>query len=516
MSATNKYDIIVIGAGHNGLTAAALLAKQGRKVLVLERRRIIGGVAAGEEFHPGYRTSGLLHDTSQVRAQLVNTLDLKSHGLKFIPQKPSVLALDNGERGLLLSGDVEKTANEIGPFSSRDAGQYRAYRALIERIDAVIRLIVDDVPPSMEALDYRTPWDLLKKGIALRRLGKKVMTELLRIAPMCLADWLNEWFETDFLKAAMAAPALIGNHVGPWSPGSAITLLLWECFAEHHIRGGPQSLISALERAAQNHGAQLRTESEVIELQISERRIIGVVLKGGERISVPIVAASCDPRHTFLDLVPAYHLENWMEHRIQNIRGVGTTAKVNLALNTPLDFACRSGELIEYARIGSHLDQIEKAFDASKYGRFSASPFLDIHVPTNSNPNLAPQGHSVVSILVHFIPYYIQTGWNNEQLEKLGDLVVSTLEQHAPGMSQAIVAREVLSPVDIEARYGLVKGHILHGDHALDQLIVRPTPECARYSTPLKGLYLCGSGSHPGGGITCEPGALAASVIAQA
>jgi phytoene dehydrogenase-like protein len=217
-----------------------------------------------------------------------------------------------------------------------------------------------------------------------------------------------------------------------------------------------------------------------------------------------------------LDLVPGNQIENWQEHRIQHIRGTGTTAKVNLALNTKLEFNDRSAEKIAFARTGQHLDQIEKAFDTCKYGQFSAEPILDIHIPTVSNPDLAPPGHSVVSILVHFVPYRLQPQWNQDQTEKLGDTVVATLSQYAPAVSHAIVAREVLSPVDLEARYGLVRGHILHGEHALDQLILRPTPECARYHTPIKGLYLCGSGSHPGGGITCGPGALAASVIVQA
>jgi phytoene dehydrogenase-like protein len=240
-----------------------------------------------------------------------------------------------------------------------------------------------------------------------------------------------------------------------------------------------------------------------------------VVLKDGERIPAAVVAASCDPRHTFLDLVPARQMETWLKSRMRNIRGAGSTAKVNLALNTELEFGGRSGEKIAFARTGGHLDRIEKAFDACKYGQYSADPILDIHIPSVSNPDLAPAGHSVVSILVHLVPYALQPQWDRDQIEKLGDAVISTLAHYAPGVTDALVAREVLSPVDLEARYGLARGHILHGEHALDQLVLRPAPECARYHTPIDGLYLCGSGSHPGGGITCSPGALAASVIAR-
>jgi phytoene dehydrogenase-like protein len=514
-STNSAYDVIIIGAGHNGLTAAALLAKQGRKVLILERRKIIGGLAAGEEFHPGYHSSGLLHDTGQVRAQVVRALDLKSHGLEFLARRPSVLALDLAGRGILLGNKDRRTAREINFYSAEDASQYLKYRKFIKRVAGVVNRIFAEPPPAVESLDNRTLWDLFRTGFALRRLGKTTMLEFLRVSPMCVADWLNEWFENNCLKAALAGAGLCGNFAGPWSPGTAFNLLVWECSAKHSVKGGPRSLIAALEKAAQSQGVEIRTESEVGEVQISGGQIKGVALKSGEHIQTPVVAASCDPRHTFLDLVSGNWVENWQEHRMQHIRGTGTTAKVNLALNTQLEFNGRSKEKIEFARTGHHLDHIEKAFDACKYGRFSADPILDIHIPTVSNKDLAPPGHSVVSVLVNFAPYGLQPQWDQEQIEKLGDTVVATLKQYAPGITDAIVAREVLSPVDLEKRYGLVQGHILHGEHALDQLILRPTPECARYHTPIKGLYLCGSGSHPGGGITCGPGALAAAVIAQ-
>ena len=512
---SSAYDVIVIGAGHNGLTAAALLAKQGRKVLILERRSIIGGLAAGEEFHPGYHSVGLLQDTGQVRARVVRALDLKSHGLEISARRPSVLALDPAGRGMLLGSKDRQTAKEISAYSREDAGQYLKYRKFIKRVADAVNRIFDEPPPAVESPDGRTLWGLFRTGFALRRLGKTTMLEFLRVSPMCVADWLNEWFENNCLKAALAGAGLTGNFAGPWSPGTAFNLLLWECSAKHCMKGGPHSLITALEKAAQSQGVEIRTGSEVSEVQISGGQITGVVIKSGEHIQAPIVAASCDPRHTFLDLVPGHQVENWQKRRIRHIRGTGTTAKVNLALNRQLEFNGRSAEKIAFARTGYHLDKIEKAFDVCKYGQFSAEPILDIHIPSVSNPDLAPPGHSVVSILVHFVPYGLQPQWDQDQIEKLGNAVVGTLEQYAPGVTHAIVAREVLSPVDLAARYGLVRGHILHGEHALDQLILRPTPECARYHTPIKGLYLCGSGSHPGGGITCGPGALAAAVIAQ-
>ncbi|MGD2037428.1 MAG: NAD(P)/FAD-dependent oxidoreductase, partial [Desulfobacterales bacterium] len=492
------------------------LAKQGRKVLIVERRGIIGGLAAGEEFHPGYQSCGLLHDTGQLRARVVRALDLQSYGLEISAQRPSVLALDLEGRGMLLGDKDRQTAKEIGRYSPQDAGQYLKYRKFIKRVAGALNRIFDEPPPSVESPDDRTFWRLLRTGFALRRLGKTAMLEFMRISPMCVADWLNEWFENNCLKAALAVAGLNGNFAAPWSPGTAFNLLLWECSAKYSIKGGPRSLIAALKKAAQFHGVEIRTGCEVSNVQVSGGQVTGVVLASGEYIHAPVVGASCDPRHAFLDLVPGNQVENWQERRIRHIRGTGTTAKVNLALKTKLEFNGRSGEKIAFARTGCHLDQIERAFDTCKYGQFSAEPILDIHVPTVSTPDLAPPGHSVVSILVHFVPYGLQPQWDQSQIEKLGNTVVAALEQYAPGVTEAIVAREVLSPVDLEARYGLVRGHIFHGEHALDQLILRPTPECARYHTPIKGLYLCGSGSHPGGGITCGPGALAAAIIAKA
>ena len=515
-STDNAYDVIVIGAGHNGLTAAAHLAKQGRKVLVLEQRSTIGGLAAGEEFHAGYYTAGILHDSGQVRAQVVKRLDLKSHGLEIRPGRPSFLALDPEDRGILIGHKDRQTAKEIHFYSPQDASQYRLYRKFIKHVAGAVNHIFDELPPDMDASDIRTLWELFKTGFALRRLGKTTMMDLMRIAPMCVADWLNEWFDNNRLKAALAGTGLSNSFAGPWSPGTAFNLLLWECSARYRITGGPQSLIDALEKAVISFGGDIRTDAEVSEIQVADKQIKGVVLKDGEHIPAAIVAASCDPRHTFLELIAGNQIASWQAQRLQHVRGTGTTAKVNLALNTQLEFHGRAGEKIEFARTGHHLDHIERAFDACKYGHLPADPILDIHIPTVPNPNLAPTGHSVVSILVHGVPYHLQPRWCHDQVEKLENIVVTALAQYAPGVRDAIVAREVLSPVDLEKRYGLVQGHLLHGEHALDQMLLRPSPECARYQTPIKGLYLCGSGSHPGGGITCGPGVLAASVIAQA
>ncbi|MGD9051995.1 MAG: NAD(P)/FAD-dependent oxidoreductase, partial [Desulfobacterales bacterium] len=357
-STNNAYDVIVIGAGHNGLTTAALLAKQGRKVLVIERRNTIGGLAAGEEFHPGYYTSGVLHDSSQVRAQVVKGLDLKAHGLEIISGRPSVLALDPDDQGILLGSKERRTAKEINYYSPDDARQYRQYRKFIRHVAGVVNRIFDRLPPATDSANGRTLWDLFKTGFALRRLGKSAMLDLMRIAPMCVADWLNEWFDNNRLKAALAGTGLSGNFAGPWSPGSAFNLLVWECAAKNSLKGGPCSLIASLEKAVLSQGGEIRIAAEANEIRVDEGQIKGVVLKDGELIEAAIVAASCDPRHTFLDLVPGNQIENWQEHRMQHIRGTGTTAKVNLALNSLLEFSGRAGEKVAFARTGHHLDHI--------------------------------------------------------------------------------------------------------------------------------------------------------------
>lgn len=511
----SRYDVIVIGAGHNGLTAAASLAGQGMKVLVLEQSHTLGGIAGGDEFHPGYHTTGLLHDTCGVRTSVVKALSLQRHGLKILEERPPVLALGTDGRGILLTGNAQRTAREIGRFSARDADQYLQYRRFINRIQGFVRHLMEEPPPNVESPDFQEAVDLIKKGAALRLLGKREMMEIFRISPMCVADWLNEWFETDLLKAALAGPAIYGGFAGPWSPGTNANLLVWECTGRVSVKGGPQNLVAALEEAAKIRGAEVMAGTQVQRIMVAGGKARGVQLEDGQTIEARVVAASCDPRHTFLDLLSPRSVDYRVREQIRNFRGRGTTAKVNLALGTPLEFACRSGEMVEFARTGDDFTHLEKAFDAAKYRRFSDAPVLDIHVPTVSNPQLAPKGHSVVSILVHFAPYNLNPPWDEEQREKLGDLIVSTLEQYAPGVSRSVVAREVLTPKDLQERYGLVEGSILHGEHCLDQLLMRPIPECAHYATPVQGLYLCGSGSHPGGGITCGPGYLAASMIVK-
>jgi phytoene dehydrogenase-like protein len=507
------YDVIVIGAGHNGLTTAALLAKSGRKVLVIERRDVVGGLAASEEFHPGYRNAGLLHDTTGVRRHVVEELQLEKHGLRMRDHRPDVLALGSNGESLLVRGQTEPAASEIGRVSKKDEASYHEYRAFIDRIRPVLRQFLDRPPLDLVNVETIGLRDALGRALRLRRLGRRDMMELLRLPPMCVADWLDEWFETDLLKSALALPAVAGTFMGPRSPGSNMNLLLWEGAAGPGVVGGGPALVAALERAARAAGAEIRTGCAVESILADPGKIRGVVIEKGEEIHAPAIAASCDPKHTFLELLPAGAIPYRLAHRIRGFRTRGTTAQVILALNAQPAFAARPDERIEFARTGADLLEIERAFDAVKYRTIAERPILDIHVPTVAAPDLAPQGHAVVSILVHFVPQELEPSWNEAERERLGDRVVAILDKHAPGVTSKIVAGEVLVPADLEDRYGTTGGHIHHGEHALDQLLIRPVPDCVRYATLLHGLYLCGSGSHPGGGLSCAPGSLAAAAI---
>lgn len=512
---SERYDVIVVGGGHNGLTAAAMLARLGRKVVLVERRDVVGGMCAGEEFHAGYRSPGLLHDTACVRPAIADALSLHEHGLEFLDGPVSYFTPQQEGDGLLLHHDVDAAATELAKQSDKAAEAYRKFRDFTHKVRRVVEPTLNEPPIDLVSLTTVHMVNMLKHGLSMRRLGGRDMMELLRVPPMCVADWTREWFDSELVCAALAGRALEGTWCGPWSPGTASNLLVWECTARRSVKGGAAALAHSLERAARHFGVEIRCGDAVESIRVKNNQVLGVKLAGGETIDAAAVASSCDPKTTFLELLDPRHVAHKLDTNVRAFRQRGTTAKVNLALNGPLKFSCRPELAVEHARTGETLDDQERAFDAVKYRQMSERPLLDIHVPTVSNPDMAPAGHAVASILVHFAPYALEGGWNDTARERLGDLVVAELERYAPGVSSTIVAREVLTPADIEQRYGATGGHIHHGEHSIDQWITRPTLETSGYSTPIAGLYLCGSGSHPGGGVTCSPGGLAAKVIAS-
>ena len=507
------HDVIVVGAGPNGLAAAGLLARAGRRVLVLERREVVGGLAAVEEFHDGYLSTGPLHDTTVVRPGVIRALDLTLHGLGLREHAPGLLALGDDGAGLLLGGDRTRAAERIAAISPDDAEQYRRFVAFIDRVRPVVDQFVDNPPLDLIRFETNRVGDLLRRGLRLRRLGKREMLEFLRLLSMSVADWLDEWFRGDLLKAALAHAAIAGSASGPRSPGTGTTMLLHACGSRGGVVSGAPGLVAALARAAEASGAEIRTSAPVESILLSSGRVEGVRLVGGESLPAAHVACSCDPKHALLELLPRGVLASRTEQRIRKFRARGTTAQVKLAVAGPVRFTALPDRPIELARTGSSLDRLERACDAIKYRSLSAMPILEIHVPTVSSPQLAPDGHSVISTLVHFAPHDLEGGWDDGARERLGDTVVSILSEHIADLPTFTRAREVLAPPDLERRYGIHGGQIHHGETALDQLLIRPTPECTGYRTPVPGLYLCGSGSHPGGGLTLSPGAQAAATI---
>ena len=514
MSTNKNYDLLVIGAGVNGLVAATIAAKKGKKVLIVEKRPEAGGLAASYEFVSGFKSPGILHDTTALRPWVVEQLDLKKHGLKIRAEEAPIYAPEKNGKGLLLWRDPQRAAEEISPRSAKDAAKYKEYRAFLSTITPFLGRVFDEFPPEIATMSFPGMWELMKKAVSLRLLGKDDMMEILRIAPMCVADWLNEWFENDLLKACLAGPSIYNSYTGPWSPGTNANLLLAEAFCYKPVVGGPQALVTALLSAAKAAGVELRLNTEVESLALAKvDEVDGVTLKGGETIKATAVAAAIDPKQLFLKLMPPANLTHNFEHNIVNIRARGTTAKVTLALNGLPQWNQRPSLKAEYIRTGEYFDQMERAFDAVKYRKMSDEPLLDIYIPTLEAPEMAPNGKHVMSVLVHFAPHQLDAGWSAEMNAELLKRTLKALDQYAPGASALVAGSEVLSPVDLEKRFNLSGGHLFHGEHAADQLLVRPTPECSRYSTPFKSLFLIGGGAHPGGGITGAPGALAAKMV---
>jgi phytoene dehydrogenase-like protein len=510
---SRTFDVIVIGAGHNGLTAAALIAKRGRRVLVVERRSLLGGLAASEEFSPGFRSAGLLHDTSAVRRGIVDALDLTRHGLVMTPGRPDVLALAPGGESMPLYGDEANAVAALERHAPPDAARFRDYRTFLSRLRPVLRDFLDRRPFDLTEFESISPWEGLTRAWGVRRLGKRDMMELLRLPPMSVGDWLAEWFGTPLLQAALALPAVAGSFLGPRSPGSNFNLLLHEAASGPAVSKGGPMLVAALERAACHHGAEIQTENRVARILAGSSGVEGIVLDSGEEIRARSVAASCDPRQVFLDLLPAGMIPSTLEHQVAKLRSRGVTAHLLLAVRGPVRFQSAPDASWEFARYGGSPDDLERAFDPVKYRALPDQPALEVHVPTESNADLAPAGDSVISVLVHFVPYDLDGGWDDAARDRLANRVVEQLEEHLPGLSGRIAARRLESPVDLERRYGMTGGNIHHLDHALDQRMIRPAPGCCRYETPVRGLVLCGSGSHPGGGLTGAPGALAAATL---
>lgn len=511
-SQTRSAGVVVIGGGVNGLVCAATLATAGKSVLLLERRDRLGGVAAREEFHPAYTVPGLLHDTSRLRPVVIRELELAKYDLRLTGSRPPLFVPQLEGRGLLLHDDPEVAADELSAIGSSDVEGWTGFRRFIGRTRRFVEVMMDSEPP--ELTQDPSASVAIRLGLGLRRLGRADMSDILRIPTQPVADWMGEWFQSPLLSAAVCFPGIMASYAAPRSPGTTTPLLLAECMRGVATVGGPAAIVDALEQACLRRGVTIRKGAEVSGITVEGERATGVVLANGEEISAEVVVSGLDPKRTFLSLIDPSLVDSDLALAIERVRMRGTTAKVHLALSGPLELACRPGETFERIRIGEHPDDLERAFDAIKYGGMSERPHLAIRVPSLSVRGLAPEGHHVVSILVHYAPYHLRGGWGDPERALLQERVLDQLARYAPTVRDRIVASEVLTPVDLEDRYGLTEGHVHHGEPALDQLAsLRPVPQCAGHRTPIDGLFLCGMGTHPGGGIHGGSGRLAARAV---
>lgn len=519
------YDAIVIGGGHNGLVNAAYLARAGKRVLVLERRHLVGGATVTEEIYPGFKYSVLSYVVSLLRPEIIRELDLPSHGLEILPLESTVTPLPNGDY-LGRWADHDQTRRELYRHSAKDAEAYDDYGKLMYHLAFAVKPIMGMVPPDPTSLSPKDLRGLLKLGRHFRSLGEEQFHALFKLMTMSASDFLDEWFETEPLKATMSASGIIGTFLGPRSPGTAYVLL-------HHYmgeidgafrawgfaRGGTGAIAEAIAGAARRFGAEIRTEAGVAQVIVKDGRATGVVLESGDEISARVVVSGLDPKRTFLKLIEANQLPTDFVDCIRRFKIRGSSGKVNLSLSELPNFTSLPGEgphLRGAISISPSVDYLERAYDDAKYGDFSRRPYMDIIIPSMIDPGMAPPGKHVMSIFVQYAPSDLKGGWDETRREAFGDAVIDTLAQYAPNLPGAILHRQVRTPWDMERDMGLTQGNIFHGELSLHQLFfLRPAPSWADYRTPLENFYQCGSGTHPGGGISGASGRLAALNVLQ-
>ena len=513
-----KYDAVIVGGGHNGLVTAAYLARAGRKVLVLERRELVGGCSVTEEIWPGYRVSTAAYLTSLLQERIVRELELERYGYKVDAKDPAFFSAFPDGRHFFMWQDRVKTLAEIARFSSHDAEVYPAYEDLIERISQVVEGLLLTTPPNFPPRNGMDFIDYLKLAGRMRGLGTKDVVALVKIFTQSAAEFLDEWFESEQVKVTLATDGVIGANGGPRSPGTAY-ILLHHCMggvAGHRglwgfVRGGMGAVAEAMAASARAKGVEIRTNAAVAKVTVRGGRAQGVVLESGEEIEAGVVASNLDPKLTFLRLLDERDLEPDFVSAIRHFRIEGTSCKINLGLNGLPEFTAYPGTPGPHHRATMHIcpsiDYVERAWDDAKYGRASERPLLELTIPTMYDPSLAPAGKHVMGIFLQYAPYTLREGTWDELREPFGDRVISLIEEYVPNIRQIVEHRQVLSPLDLERRFGITGGNIFHGEMSLDQMFVmRPVAGWARYRTPVKGLYLCGSGAHPGGGVMGAPG----------
>jgi phytoene dehydrogenase-like protein len=513
-----KYDAIIIGGGHNGLVTAAYLARGGRRVLVLERREILGGCAVTEAIWPGYRVSTGAYLTSLMQERIVRDLELERFGYQVDAKDPAFFSIFPDGRHFFMWQDRAKTLAEIEKFSRRDAAVYPAYEDQLERISQVVEGLLLTTPPQFPPTGPADFLDYLKLAGRMRGLSTKEIVALVKIFTQSAAEFLDEWFESPQVKVTLATDGVIGANGGPRSPGTAY-ILLHHCMggvAGHRglwgfVRGGMGMVSEAIANSARAYGAEIRTQATVSQILVRSNRAWAVVLESGEEIEGGAIASNLDPKITFLRLLDERHLNSDFVAAIRKFRIEGTSCKINLALNGLPEFRAYPGAPGPHHRATMHIcpdiDYVERAWDDAKYGRPSDRPLLEMTVPTMYDPSLAPAGKHIMGIFLQYAPYTLRDGDWDQLREPFAERVIELIEEYAPNIRNIIEARQVLTPLDLERRFGITGGNIFHGEMSLDQMFVmRPVAGWARYRTPVESLYLCGSGAHPGGGVMGAPG----------
>ena len=521
MASSNQYDAIVIGGGHNGLTHAAYLARAGKKVLVLERRHIVGGAAVTEEVFPGFKFSVCSYVVSLLRPEIIRDLDLPRHGLEILPLDGTFTPMLNGDY-LWRVNDHGKSRREIARHSKLDAEAYEEFGKAMQAMCRFVKPILAMVPPDPTSLNPRELMKLLFLGRRFQGLDGQAKYDQVQLMTMSAIDFLDQWFETDVLKATMSASGIIGTFLGVRSPGTAYVLL-------HHYmgeidgafrawgfaRGGTGAISNAIADAARELGVEIRCRAGIAKILVKNGQASGVALENGDEIYANVISSSVDPRLTFTKFLDASELPSDFLEDVNRYKFRGSSGKVNLALGALPNFKCLPGEGLHLRgaiSISPSVEYMERAYDDAKYGNFSRRPYIDCVIPSLTDPSLAPPGKHVMSCFVQYAPYKLAPGlhWDTEK-EKFGDTVINTLAEHAPNIKDIILHRQIVTPLDLEREWGLSEGNIFQGELSLEQLFfLRPVPGWAQFRTPIKNLYICGSAAHPGGGIMGAPGRLAA------
>jgi phytoene dehydrogenase-like protein len=520
---TQTYDAIVIGGGHNGLTCAAYLARAGRKVLVLEARYLLGGAAVTEEIYPGFKYTVYSYVVSMLRPEVIRELELSKHGLQIHPLDHTFLPKEDGDY-LISYADEDQAREEFKRHSPRDAEMMPRFGDTMYKLAFAVKPILGYVPPNLAKPSLRDLRTLKDFGKHLRGLGKDTFQQLSKVMTMSADDFVGEYFETDIIRAMTTLSGIIGTMLGPRSPGTAYVLL-------HHYmgeldgaftvwgtqKGGTGGVSEAIASAARSHGAEIRVNAPVAQVIVKNGTAVGVALENGDEIYANMVVSGCDPKVTFRKLVEEKDLPSDLVRSIDKFKYRGSSGKVNLALDTVPDFtAMKDPSLLKGSvEIVPSVDYMEKAYDDAKYGGFSKRPCLEIDIPTMVDPTMAPPGKHVMSIFVQYAAYDMpDCGNRDQQREAFGNAVIDTLSEFCPNLKDIILHKQVLTPWDLEQQVGLTEGNIFQGELTLDQLFFfRPAAGWADYRTPIRNYYQCGSGTHPGGGITAGPGRMAAREI---